>query len=84
VWLASLAAAASDYPQLAAASEKFESRAMAAVPVMHDGGAVGVAGWTFREARLFQEPEQQAFLAIAGSFEDLFTNELPSSSGSTA
>jgi CheY-like chemotaxis protein len=84
VWLASLAAAAGDYPQLVANSEKFESRAVAAVPVMHDGGAVGVAGWSFREARLFHEPEQQAFLSIAGSFEDLFTHEIPSAAGPTA
>ncbi|HYK05360.1 MAG TPA: response regulator [Thermoanaerobaculia bacterium] len=84
VWLASLAAAASDYPQLVADSEKFESRALAAVPVMHDGGAVGVAGWSFREARLFHEPEREAFLSIAGSFEDLFTHQGPSAAGSPA
>lgn len=84
VWLASLAAAAGDYPQLVADAAKFESRALAAVPVMHDGGAVGVAGWTFREARLFHEPEQQAFLAIANSFEELFTHETPSGTSSTA
>jgi CheY-like chemotaxis protein len=84
VWVASLAAAANDYPQLVAESAKYDSRALAVVPVMHDGGAVGVAGWTFREARLFHEPEQQAFLSIAGTLEDLFTHEAPSAGGFSA
>lgn len=66
VWLASLAAAADDYPSLAPLWEQLESRAVAAVPVLRDGAVVGVAGWAFREARLFHEPEQALFQSIAG------------------
>lgn len=81
VWLASLAAAENDYPELMAVTAKSESRALAAVPVIRDGEAVGVAGWSFREARLFHEPEQQAFLSIAGAFAEIFPHEVPSATG---
>jgi CheY-like chemotaxis protein len=65
VWLASLAGVTDEYPQLRPLWEKLESRALAAVPLMRDGAPVGAAGWTFREARLFHEPEQQLFRSIA-------------------
>jgi CheY-like chemotaxis protein len=65
VWMASLALASNDYPALVPVWKKNESRALAAVPLVRDGELLGVIGWAFREPRLFSEPEQQTFLAIA-------------------
>lgn len=70
VWVASVAAVANEYPHLAPVWEKLDSRAVAAVPVMRDGEVVAAAGWAFREARLFHEPEQQLFRSIANDVLD--------------
>lgn len=67
VWIASVAAADHGYPQLLPVWEQLGSRAVAAVPIMKDGVVIGATGWSFREPRLFHEPEQQAFVAIADS-----------------
>lgn len=65
IWIASIALASNDYPALVPVWQKNESRALAAVPLIRDGALLGVVGWAFREPRLFSEPEQQAFLAVA-------------------
>jgi CheY-like chemotaxis protein len=71
VWVASLhAAAQTEYPALVPVFEHNESRALAAIPVMHDGTPIGVVGWTFREPRVFTESEQGQFLAIAAMLSD--------------
>ncbi|HEX8408438.1 MAG TPA: response regulator [Thermoanaerobaculia bacterium] len=65
VWLASLTSAGPDYPVLQPVWSKHASRALAVVPLLHAGRAIGAAGWTFREPRLFNEREQQLLTAIA-------------------
>jgi two-component system, response regulator, stage 0 sporulation protein F len=66
LWLASVIAAAPEYPMLAAVWEANQSRALASVPVRDGhGNLIGAAGWSFREPRLFSEAEQQLFTEIA-------------------
>ena len=65
-WLASLAAAVPDYPQLENVWRANQSRALATVPLIRDGVVVGAAGWSFREPQSFDEREQRAFIEIAG------------------
>lgn len=64
VWLATLAGA-HEYPDLNVVWEQHGTRALAAVPVMREGAVIGAAGWSFREGRLFHEPEQQLLRTIA-------------------
>ncbi len=64
-WLASLAAAAPEFPHLESAWRANHSRALATVPLIRDGVVVGAAGWTFREPQSFDEREQRAFIEIA-------------------
>lgn len=64
VWLATLSGG-HDYPSLESVWEQHGTRALAAVPVIRDQSVVGVAGWAFREGRLFHEPEQQLLRTIA-------------------
>jgi len=66
-WLASLSAAAAQYPSLAPVWQQYQSLAVASVPLLRNGVVVGAAGWTFREPHLFDESEQQAFIDIAAS-----------------
>jgi GAF domain-containing protein len=70
VWVASLQAAANEYPQFIPVWEQFATRALAAVPVMHDGIVLGVAGWAYREAQRFEKPQQDSLLAIAAALSD--------------
>ncbi len=84
VWLASVAAAAGDYPHLLPIWKKFDSRAVAAIPVMRDGEVVGAVGWTFREARLFHEPEQQTFLSIGGLLAEFLKHDSSPTGGLSA
>ncbi|HVG25555.1 MAG TPA: response regulator [Thermoanaerobaculia bacterium] len=70
LWIASLVAAAPDYPMLAPVFEKNASRALAAVPLRDGERVVGAAGWSFREPRLFSEPEQQVLIGIANSIRE--------------
>lgn len=65
LWIASVIAAAPEYPTLAPVFEKNQSRAIATVPVRDGEQTIAAAGWSFREPRLFSEGEQQAFLNIA-------------------
>ncbi len=65
LWLASLIAAAPDYPMLAPVWQANASRAVAALPLRDHGRIIGAVGWSFREPRLFSEAEQQIFLEIA-------------------
>ena len=67
VWLASLTMAEAEYPLLKPVFTRNESRALAVVPLLRDGRAIGAVGWSFREPRLFTEHEQQAFLGIAAA-----------------
>ena len=74
IWLPSLGAVIELYPELAWIGEKSESRALAAVPLIRDGETLGAIGWSFREARLFNEREQQLFLSIAESISEQWPN----------
>lgn len=65
VWIAALGPAAEVYPHLVDVWQSNESRALCAVPVVHEGTIVGAAGFSFREPRLFTEIEQQTFLSLA-------------------
>lgn len=65
LWIASVLAAAPEYPTLAAVWEANESRAIAAVPLRDGDRLLGAIGWSFREVRLFSEAEQQVFASIA-------------------
>lgn len=65
LWIASVLAAAPEYPTLAAVWEANESRAIAAVPLRDRNRLLGAIGWSFREARLFSEAEQQVLTGIA-------------------
>lgn len=73
VWIASIAHASAEYPSIAAILERNQSRALAAVPLRNGDEVVGVAGWSFREARLFAEGEQQLFVTIAAMLADGLT-----------
>lgn len=64
-WLASLTIAAIEFPGIITALQHHQSHALASVPIVRGGEVIGAAGWTFREPHLFDETEQQAFLAIA-------------------
>jgi CheY-like chemotaxis protein len=70
LWLASLVMAAPEYPMLAPVFEANQSRALAALPLTHQGRVVGAVGWSFREPRLFSEAEQNVFAAIARAIPD--------------
>lgn len=65
LWIASVIAAAPEYPTLAAVWEANESRAIACVPLRDDANVIGAIGWSFREPRLFSEHEQLIFTGIA-------------------
>jgi len=85
VWIASLAAVAPEYPMLMPVWTLHESRALAAVPLMHDGVVFGATGWSFREPRLFNEMEQSTFMSIAASVAAALPHaEHPIQSGSGA
>jgi CheY-like chemotaxis protein len=70
VWVASMQAAADEYPSFVPVWEQFATRALAAVPVIQDGVILGVAGLAYREAQRFDEPQQQALLTIAAALAD--------------
>ena len=74
VWIASLTSAGADYPVLQPVWSKHESRALAVVPLLHEGRAIGAAGWTFREPRLFNDREQQLLTAIADRLSEWFAD----------
>lgn len=65
IWIASVALAEPEYPLLVPVWKENDSRALATIPLVRDGVPVGVAGWAFREPRLFSEPERKTFDAIA-------------------
>jgi CheY-like chemotaxis protein len=65
VWIASTSVMPPEYASLAPVFVRNGSRALAAVPLIRDGRAIGAAGWTFREPRMFGEQEQQVFAGIA-------------------
>jgi CheY-like chemotaxis protein len=67
VWIQSVTASSQQYPSLAGILRKNGTRALAAVPMLHEGSVIGVAGWSFREPHLFTEAERNAFVAIADS-----------------
>ena len=63
VWLPSLAT--DEYPDLTGIFRENQSYALAALPLVIDGRAVGAAGWTFRTPRMFSNEEREAFVDIA-------------------
>ena len=65
IWIASTKAAEAEWPNLAMIFSKNETRALVAIPLVSGGQVVGGAGWSFREARLFGEGEQEILLNIA-------------------
>ena len=80
VWLASVTLTGTDYPLLRPAAGRNENRALAAVPLLRNGRAVGAVGWSFREPRLFTDRDQQTFLTMAAAF----TESLPDRNGPPA
>lgn len=74
-WIASLIAAAPEYPTLAAVWEKNESRAIAAVPLREGNQVVGAIGWSFREPRLFSDAEQGVLTEIAEAVSEWMRDE---------
>lgn len=74
VWIPSLTSSGADYPVLQPVWSTHESRALAVVPLLHDGRAIGAAGWTFREPRLFNDREQQLLTAIADRVNEWFAD----------
>jgi GAF domain-containing protein len=81
VWVASMQAAANDYPQYVDVWRQFATRALAAVPVIHNGAIIGGAGWAYRDAQLFEERQQETLTKIAASLSGML---LQSSVRSTA
>lgn len=67
LWIASMVLTTTDYPMLRPVWEKHQSRALASVPLLDGGRVIGAVGWTFREPRLFHEPEREIFTSIAAS-----------------
>jgi CheY-like chemotaxis protein len=65
VWFASLTVASAEYPMLKPVWEANQSHALAALPLIDDGKCVGVAAWSFREARTFTADERKRFEEIA-------------------
>jgi CheY-like chemotaxis protein len=64
-WLASLGAVEPEFPDLSGVWRENQSRALAAVPLLHKGEILGAAGWSFRDPQPFDEREQLEFMAIA-------------------
>jgi CheY-like chemotaxis protein len=65
IWFASLTLASAEYPLLTSVWEENHGHALAALPLMSDGQCVGVAGWSFRDARPFAADERRPFEEIA-------------------
>ena len=74
VWLASVTMATAEYPLLSPVFAKNESRALAAVPLVHGGETAGAVGWSFREPRLFTDSERQVFIALAAGLSESLGN----------
>lgn len=70
VWMTSTPAGEHEYPHLRAVWAQNESRALAAVPLLRGREVVGVAGWSFREARVFTSDDQQRLTTIAAQAMD--------------
>lgn len=64
VWLGSLTAAAAEYPLLVPLWSAHASQSLAAVPVVVDGGVIGVVGWSFAEPQTFDAVQQAKLLSI--------------------
>ncbi len=65
VWLASLTLASPEYPLLLPIWTMAQSHALAAVPLLRNGVAIGAIGWSFAEPQPFAEPQRAALLEIA-------------------
>ncbi|HYH07290.1 MAG TPA: GAF domain-containing protein [Thermoanaerobaculia bacterium] len=65
LWLASVKADGAEFPTLVPVWAQNESRAVAALPLENGDGVIGAVGWSFREARVFDDAEREAFLAVA-------------------
>ncbi|HEX6086614.1 MAG TPA: response regulator [Thermoanaerobaculia bacterium] len=82
MWIASVVAAAPEYPTLAPVWEKNESRAIATMPLREGNRVVGAIGWSFREPRLFSEVEQQLLTEIAEAVPEWMRAEQSTASAS--
>lgn len=82
MWIASVVAAAPEYPTLAPVWEKNESRAIATVPLRDGNRVVGAVGWSFREPRLFSDLEQRLFTEIAEAVPEWMRTEQSTTSAS--
>jgi CheY-like chemotaxis protein len=70
VFLPTIPSAAAAYPSLAAILEEHQSHALAAVPVHLRGRVIGVLGWSFSDARSFDDHEQLMLAGMAETFAD--------------
>jgi CheY-like chemotaxis protein len=58
--------AIAEYPELARSLKELSTRALAAVPLLHEDRVVGAAGWSFLESRSFAEETRMQLETIAG------------------
>ncbi|HEY8165022.1 MAG TPA: GAF domain-containing protein [Gemmatimonadaceae bacterium] len=65
VWVASVITDSSDYPLLAPVWKANRSLAIAAVPIIEGGRAVGAVAWSFKEPQRFDERQRDFFLRLA-------------------
>jgi CheY-like chemotaxis protein len=65
VWLASVITDSTDYPLLAPVWKANRSLAIAAVPIIENGRAVGAVAWSFKEPQRFDERQRDSFVRLA-------------------
>jgi len=73
VWIATLASAFAQYPQLAPIWLEQDSHGLAAIPVENDHVIVGAVGWSFAQPQEFDEEQQQKMLALADGYAQRIT-----------
>jgi CheY-like chemotaxis protein len=66
VFVGTMVSAAAEYPGLETSLNQFSTRALAAVPLLHDDRVIGAAGWSFLEPRSFAEETRAQLQTIAG------------------
>ncbi len=65
VWLASVLSDPGDFPLLGPIWKASRSQAIAAVPLICEGRAVGAVGWSFPEPQAFDQRQRDFFLNLA-------------------
>jgi len=68
VWLASITRDSGDYPLLAPIWKASRSQAIAALPFIQNGRAMGAVAWSFTEPQRFDERQRDFFVRLASEF----------------